>query len=174
MLPCALALALCAASLVCFRSPIVASAGASLEGLCLWGCAQCQQRLFGFVCPKPHHIPAVFQVDNCCCGCSAHAVSCTCAYPPCLGYFRHLFGTRVEKCSRALTKKSQPKKILVCMMCFPGEHQTRSWAGGALAALGHNTNPKKLQAPIRKAFIDATSQVVLECERFWLGLVDTH
>jgi hypothetical protein len=33
-------------------------------------------------------------VNDCCCGCGASLASCTCSCPPCLGYFRHLFGTR--------------------------------------------------------------------------------
>ena len=64
---------------------------------------------------------------------------------------------RVEKYIKALTKKHKPKKVLVCMIYFPDEALTPSWAGGALAALGYNKNPSKLQALIRKAFADATS-----------------
>ena len=33
-------------------------------------------------------------VDDCCCGCGPSTVSCLGSVPPCLGYFRHLFGTR--------------------------------------------------------------------------------
>jgi len=43
------------------------------------------------------------------------------------------------------------------MIYFLDESPTPSWAGGALAALGYNSNPLKLQALIRKAFAEATS-----------------
>lgn len=36
-----------------------------------------------------------FQLDDCCCGCGASSLSCACAFPPCLGYLVHLFGTRL-------------------------------------------------------------------------------
>ena len=64
---------------------------------------------------------------------------------------------RVEKYIRSLTRKQTPKKILVCMIYFPDEATTPSWAGGALAALGYNSNPSKLQTLIRKFFVLATS-----------------
>jgi hypothetical protein len=31
-------------------------------------------------------------VDDRCCGCGPSLCSCGCACPPCLGYFRHMFG----------------------------------------------------------------------------------
>lgn len=34
--------------------------------------------------------------DDCCCGCGASLASCACGCPPCMGYFRHLYGTRLE------------------------------------------------------------------------------
>ena len=33
-------------------------------------------------------------MNDCCCGCGASLCSCAGSCPPCLGYFRHLFGTR--------------------------------------------------------------------------------
>lgn len=33
-------------------------------------------------------------VQDCCCGCGASLLSCAGSCPPCLGYLRHLFGTR--------------------------------------------------------------------------------
>ena len=43
------------------------------------------------------------------------------------------------------------------MIYFLDESTTPSWAGGALAALGYNSDPSKLQALIRKFFAVATS-----------------
>jgi hypothetical protein len=98
-------------------------------------------------------------VDDCCCGCGASLCSCACACPPCLGYFRHLFGTRIETYIRAVTAKTKPALILVCMIYYPDEARIPSWAGPALGALGYNTNPGKLQALIRKAFDEAVSTI---------------
>lgn len=33
-------------------------------------------------------------MNDYCCGCGASSVSCLGSFPPCFGYFRHLFGTR--------------------------------------------------------------------------------
>ena len=60
---------------------------------------------------------ATVPFDDCCCGCGSSLASCFCAFPPCLGYVRHLFGTRVQNYIEALTSKVKPKKILVCVSC---------------------------------------------------------
>jgi len=92
--------------------------------------------------------------------------SCLCAFPPCLGYLRHLFGVRVQKYLEALTSKTKPSKILVCMIYYPDETAVPgSWAGPVLGALGYNTNPAKLQALIRKGFEEATSNIAVEGTR---------
>ena len=56
-----------------------------------------------------------------------------------------------------LTAKTKPKTILVCMIYYPDETATASWAGPALGLLGYNANPTKLQLMIRRAFTEATS-----------------
>mmetsp|Transcript_6583 Transcript_6583/g.10014 ORF Transcript_6583/g.10014 Transcript_6583/m.10014 type:complete len:344 (-) Transcript_6583:26-1057(-) len=105
---------------------------------------------------------ASFPTDDYCCGCGPSLLSCGCAFPPCLGYFRHLFGTRVQKYIEALTAKTKPKNILICMIYNPDENPIPSWAGRALGALQYNSNPAKLQAFIRKVFQDATSNIRIE------------
>ena len=99
------------------------------------------------------------QMDDCCCGCGPSLASCACACPPCLGYLRHLFGTRVQKYIEALTSKTKPKKILVCIIYYPDENNVPSWANSALTAIGYNTNPGKIQLLVRKLFEEATSNV---------------
>lgn len=97
-----------------------------------------------------------------CCGCTTSLLSCTGSCPPCLGYFRHLFGVRVQKYIEAITAKTKPKKILVCMIYFLDEDSmSPSWAGPALGAMGYNRNPAKLQSLIVKAFEEATWYVVV-------------
>ena len=98
-------------------------------------------------------------IDDCCCGCGPSLCSCACAFPPCLGYFRHLFGTRIQKYINSLTSKTKPSKVLVCMIYYPDERNTPSWAGAALGVLGYNTNPSKLQLLIRKAYEEAISSI---------------
>lgn len=97
--------------------------------------------------------------NDCCCGCGPSLLSCGCTCPPCAGYFRHLFGVRVEKYIQQLTSKTKPHKILVCMIYYPDENNVPSWANAALGALGYNKEPAKLQAMIRKTFQMATSNI---------------
>jgi hypothetical protein len=69
----------------------------------------------------------------------------------------HLFATRVEKYIERLTAKTKPKTIIVCMIYYLDEAVTNSWAGPALAALGYNKNPEKLQLVIRTIFTEGIS-----------------
>lgn len=101
----------------------------------------------------------VCPLNDCCCGCGPSLMSCAGTCPPCLGYFRHLFGVRVQKYIEALTSKTKPKKILVCMIYYPAEDPTPSWAGPALGALKYNSDPGKLQLLIRRAFEEATCRI---------------
>lgn len=48
---------------------------------------------------------------------------------------------------------------MVCMIYYPDENNTPSWANGALGALGYNTNPEKIQLLLRKFFEEATRYV---------------
>jgi len=98
-------------------------------------------------------------INDCCSGCGPSLASCTCSCPPCLGYFRHLFGTRTQKYIEALTAKTKPKKILICMIYYPDENNAPSWANAALGTLGYNNNPAKVQLLIRKFFEEATSTI---------------
>jgi hypothetical protein len=46
------------------------------------------------------------------------------------------------------------------MIYYPDETKTDSWAGGALRALGYNSDPGKLQTLIKKVFEEATRLVL--------------
>lgn len=98
-------------------------------------------------------------VNDYCGGCGPSLASCTCSCPPCLGYFRHLFGTRTQKYIEAITAKTKPKKILVCMIYYPDENIVPSWANTALGALGYNSDPSKVQLLLRKFFEEGTSTI---------------
>ena len=76
-----------------------------------------------------------------------------------MGYFIHLFKTRVEAYLKNLTAIHRPRKILVCQIYYPDETADGSWADGTLSALGYNTDPAKLQLVIRKIFALATQQI---------------
>jgi hypothetical protein len=70
------------------------------------------------------------------------------------------FVPSVEKYIEKVTAKTMPKKILVCMIYYPDENPTPSWATASLGALGYNSNPVKLQTIIRKMFLESTRYVV--------------
>ena len=107
----------------------------------------------GFVCCS---IP----INDYCFGCTTSLLSCLGSCPPCLGYFRHLFGVRVQKFIEKLTSKTKPKKILVCMIYYLDEDPNSvSWAGNALNAMGYNEDPSRLQGFINKAFEETTRYV---------------
>jgi hypothetical protein len=97
--------------------------------------------------------------DDPCCGAGPGCLSNCCAFPPGYGYFLHLFGTRVEAYLKNLTSRQRPKKILICMIYYLDEQTTGGWADTALAALGYNSNPEKLQSLIRRIYEDATKRI---------------
>ena len=63
---------------------------------------------------------------------------------------------RTQKYIEALTSKTKPTLILVCMIYYPDENNTPSWANASLGALGYNQNPAKIQLLIRKFYEEAT------------------
>ena len=100
-------------------------------------------------------------VDDCCCGCGPSFCSCAGSCPPCLGYFAHMFGVRVQKYIEKLTEKTKPKKILVCMVYYLDEAPVPSWAGASLKAMGYDRDPARLQGFIKKVFEVATRYVII-------------
>jgi hypothetical protein len=114
-------------------------------------------------CIDRGRICATVPLDDCCCGCGPSLCSCCCACPPCLGYFAHLFGRRIQYYIEALTAKTKPSKILVCMIYYPEEvSHGRGWADPALSALRYDSNPAKLQALIRKIYNDSIRHIRIQ------------
>lgn len=100
--------------------------------------------------------------DECCpCGCGAGCLSTVCSCPPCGGYFAHLFKSRITAYIDRLTSKTRPKAIAVCMIYYPDEQPSGSWADPILSLLGYNSNPTKLQLLIRKIYAEATSKILI-------------
>jgi len=76
-----------------------------------------------------------------------------------LNHFIELFKDGVEKYILKLIGSIRPKKIIVCMIYYPDEKVTGSWADKTLAPLGYNSDPMKLQEAINQIFIHATSKI---------------
>lgn len=81
-------------------------------------------------------------------------------FPPLSLSLNLSLSARTQKYIEALTSKTRPRKILVCMIYYPDEINVPSWANAALGALGYNRNPARLQLLIRKIFEEATRYVV--------------
>jgi len=102
--------------------------------------------------------------DDCCCGCGCGCLSTATAFPACcMGYFYHMFQTRIQTYVKNMTSGNErPKIILISMIYNPDEAETGSWADGTLGLLGYNSNPKKLQLLIRNVFENAVSNIHIE------------
>lgn len=77
-------------------------------------------------------------------------------------HFRSLFRDMTRHYIEQLVSKTRPKRVIVCMIYFPDEANTPSWAGPTLSCLQYNSNPERLQAIIRGVFECATMQIQLD------------
>lgn len=78
---------------------LVVSVGGNDIALAPCPCTICS--MAGVICLPQYCIDKAFSCgvvpcDDKCCGCGPSLCSCGCACPPCMGYFRHLFGTRTQ------------------------------------------------------------------------------
>ena len=110
-------------------------------------------------CLKMNTCGHALPCDDCCCGCGPGFCSNLISWPPGYGYFLHLFGTRVKSYLEKLTSTTKPATIIVCMIYYPDELVSASWADPALRALGYNSDPLKLQALIDAVFRDAVQRI---------------
>jgi len=64
-----------------------------------------------------------------------------------------------ERYIAKLTSRTKPKAVVVCMIYFPDEETTGSWADCALSCLGYGCCPWKVQSAIERMFISGTSKI---------------
>ncbi|OAA72448.1 Esterase, SGNH hydrolase-type, subgroup [Cordyceps fumosorosea ARSEF 2679] len=79
-----------------------------------------------------------------------------------LRYFVRLFKTRTEAYIEKMVAKTKPRAVIVCMVYYPLEALPGSgisWADKALAALGYNGRPGRLQAGIQQMYEQATRRI---------------
>lgn len=74
-------------------------------------------------------------------------------------HFVNLFAGAVTDYITALTSVCKPKRVLVCMLYYPCQVPSDSWAGPLLGYLGYNCNPSKLQGIIRSLYEAGASKV---------------
>ncbi|CEM34068.1 unnamed protein product [Vitrella brassicaformis CCMP3155] len=79
-----------------------------------------------------------------------------------LGHFVGMFRDDTRHYVMKLIEKARPALVLVCMIYFPDQRRTPSWANSALAALDYDTHPEKLQAAIRQVYELGTRAVRIE------------
>jgi lysophospholipase L1-like esterase len=84
-----------------------------------------------------------------------------------LGYFRELFGTKIQNYISRITTKQKPRAVIVCMIYHPLEATAgqKGWADMQLKALGYNSWPGQLQAAIKQIYESATKSVKIEGTR---------
>jgi hypothetical protein len=78
------------------------------------------------------------------------------------GHFVDLFERQLKNYALKLIEKKQPKLVLLCMIYFPDQKMTGSWADRVLGFLGYNSKPQLLQSVIKSLFTHAISKIKLE------------
>lgn len=74
-------------------------------------------------------------------------------------YFINMFKSDVENYIKKMIGDKKPKKIIVCMIYYPDEKGSGSWADRTLNLLGYNKNPDKLKLIIHQIFKYGTSEI---------------
>lgn len=79
-----------------------------------------------------------------------------------LGYFKKMFGQKVQTYVSRLVELQKPKAVIVCMIYYPLEADVgsqTSWADLQLRLLGYDRYPGHLQTAIRKMYDIATKRI---------------
>lgn len=98
-------------------------------------------------------------LEDRCPGCPGSCLSNCLACPPGFGYFIHLFRVQTEAYLAALLGKRKPRLLIVCMLYYPDERSTGSWADRTLDLLNYSTSPGRVQTILRRLFELAISSV---------------
>jgi len=118
---------------------------------------QCCIERYGCGCPPNTCINA-----GClCCGLPGCLSANLFGWPPGMGYFIDLFGNQIQTYIMKIIGCRRPRKVLVCMIYYPDEAATGSWADAALTCLRYDQDPGKLQAAIRAMFNLAISRICI-------------
>jgi len=78
---------------------------------------------------------------------------------PGMSYFIELCGEQVKLYVEQLVSNHKPALVIVCMIYYPDETATGSWADAVLEKMGYDIDPKKVQAFISQLFEHATSKI---------------
>lgn len=64
-----------------------------------------------------------------------------------------MYESRLRSYIERLTSRTKPKRVLVCMIYYPDEKMTGSWADPVLGGIGYNRDPEVLQLLIRSVYL---------------------
>lgn len=76
-----------------------------------------------------------------------------------MSYFVEMFRDRLSEYLIMLMGDKRPALLVLCMIYFPDEQSTESWANFALGTLGYDSHPAKLQEAIRQVYQHAMANV---------------
>ncbi|PSN61590.1 hypothetical protein BS50DRAFT_143264 [Corynespora cassiicola Philippines] len=76
-------------------------------------------------------------------------------------FIKELFGDKVQNYIEALTARTKPRAVVVCMIYFPLEVKfgQKSWARVQLKLLGYDRWPGRIQAALRTMYEIGTKQI---------------
>ena len=69
-----------------------------------------------------------------------------------INYFISMFKDDIKNYIIQIIGDKRPKKVIVCMIYYPDEKMTGSWADNTLGYLGYNSNPKSYKQQFIKFF----------------------
>merc|ERR1712146_225512 len=91
-----------------------------------------------------------------------------------MAHFINIFGERTKQYIEALTEKTKPKKVVVCMLYFLDQAGEGSWADAALSCLNYNTDPSLLQLLIQQMYGEPLPRLMLMARKLSLVLCIQH
>lgn len=74
-------------------------------------------------------------------------------------HLSHLFGTQIEGYVQKLISVTKPRLVVVCMVYYPDQNRTPSWASFLLRCLCYSSRPEKLQRAISRVYEQVVSKI---------------